>query len=79
MDNRDFKPTDCRFSLTMEDGRNVQINGCERVLVYEDDCVLIRLKNCKLRISGKSLTLRGYFGTEIVIGGFIYTLNLEAI
>lgn len=67
------------FSLLLEDGRELQVTGCRQVLVYEDDCVLIRLKDRKVRVCGTGLTLHGYFGDEIVIGGLIRSVCLEAI
>lgn len=79
MENGISEHPDCHFNLSFEDGKDVQIYGCERVLIYEDDCVLIRLSGCNLRIVGSKLTLRGYFGREIAIGGRIDLLGLEAI
>lgn len=79
MAKHEHRPPTEHFQLLLEDGRELQVTGCRQVLIYEDDCVLIRLKERKVRVCGQGLTLHGYFGDEIVIGGFIQSVCLEAI
>lgn len=65
-----------RFYITFEEGE-VTIEGCNGVLTYRDELIVLRLSGQNLRISGSGLLLKSYFDGEMQISGKITGLELE--
>lgn len=65
-----------RFYITFEEGE-VTVEGCNGVLIYRDEVILLRLSDRNLRISGSGLLLKSYFDSEMQITGKINALELE--
>lgn len=65
------------YSFTVDNGREAQICGCARVLLYESNIIKVRLPHCSLCICGKALTLSSFFPKEITVRGIINSVSVE--
>lgn len=54
----------------------VTVAGCNGVLVYEDEVILLRLSQGRLRIDGSGLMLKSYYAGEMQITGRIRGMEL---
>lgn len=54
----------------------VTVIGCNGVLVYEDEVILLRLSKGGLRIEGSGLLLKSYYAGEMQITGKIRAMEL---
>ena len=63
------------FEVTFIPGE-VTVVGCNGVLVYEDEVILLRLTQGRLRIDGKGLMLKSYYAGEMQISGRIHGMEL---
>lgn len=63
------------FEVTFVPGE-VTVSGCNGVLVYEDEVILLRLSQGGLRIDGKELMLKSYYAGEMQITGRIRGMEL---
>ena len=54
----------------------VTVAGCNGVLVYEDEVILLRLTRGGLRIEGSGLMLKSYYAGQMQITGRIRGLEL---
>ena len=63
------------FEVTFVPGE-VTVSGCNGVLVYEDEVILLRLSQGGLRIDGKELMLKSYYAGEMQITGRIRGMAL---
>ncbi|MBQ8288090.1 MAG: YabP/YqfC family sporulation protein [Clostridia bacterium] len=54
----------------------VTVTGCNGVLVYEDEVILLRLSQGRLRIDGSGLMLKSYYAGEMQISGRIRGMEL---
>ena len=50
-------------------GKEMTVSGCERVICYTEEKVILGMKGGKLVVSGKELTVATFFGNEIKICG----------
>lgn len=50
-------------------GKEMTVCGCERVISYTDECVVLGMKGGRLTAEGKDLTVATFFGSEIRIRG----------
>lgn len=66
------------FTVTLENDRNVWVDGCIAVLVYEDERIVLKLSRRRLTVTGSSLTLEAFSGHELCISGRITGISLEA-
>lgn len=55
----------------------VSVEGCAGILEYERESVVLRLKHRTVRVSGKDLTMRSFFGSHIIICGTISSVCFE--
>ncbi len=65
------------FTVTLECDRNVWIDGCLAILVYERDRVVLRLSRRHLTVNGCDLFLKSYSSHELCISGKITSVILE--
>ncbi len=65
------------FTVTLENDRNVWVDGCLAILVYERDKVAIKLSRRNLIVNGSELVLKSYSSHELCISGRISSVNLE--
>jgi len=63
--------------LTVSGRNEVEINGCRGLIDYEDEYIRLRLCDCTLLVGGSSLTLKTYYGNQMVIAGKINRLEFE--
>lgn len=63
------------FAVSFVPGE-VTVSGCNGVLVYEDEIILLRLTQGALRIEGSGLLLKSYYAGEMQITGRIRGLEL---
>lgn len=54
----------------------VTVIGCDGVLIYEDEVILLRLAKGGLRIVGSGLLLKSYYAGEMQISGNISGMEL---
>ena len=54
----------------------VTVSGCNGVLVYEDEVILLRLSQGRLRIDGSGLMLKSYYAGEMQVTGRIRGMEL---
>lgn len=50
-------------------GKEMTVCGCERVICYTDERVVLGMRGGRLTAEGKSLTVATFFGSEIKIRG----------
>ncbi len=65
------------FSLTLENGGMLFVDGCRSIIKYESDCIKLRLKCKTLCVLGQGLTLKSFCQRELCICGKISSLVLE--
>ena len=62
-------------------GKEMTVCGCEKVVCYTDERVVLGMRGGKLTAEGKDLTVATFFGSEIKIRGdvraAIFTENGE--
>ncbi|MGM9647620.1 MAG: YabP/YqfC family sporulation protein [Eubacteriales bacterium] len=54
----------------------ITVIGCNGVLVYEDEVILLRLTQGRLRIDGSGLMLKSYYAGEMQVTGRIRGMEL---
>ncbi|MBQ4602108.1 MAG: YabP/YqfC family sporulation protein [Clostridia bacterium] len=57
--------------------REISIDGCLGILVYESTQIQIRLKGRVLCICGECLTLKTYYTGHVSVKGHIFSLQFE--
>ncbi|MCL2213283.1 MAG: YabP/YqfC family sporulation protein [Oscillospiraceae bacterium] len=57
--------------------REVEVHGCQSLLCYEEDLIKLQLYGFVLAVRGAGLTLKTYFGNQIIIRGRIEGLEME--
>ncbi len=62
-------------AISLEGQSYVEIDGCEGLTVYEEGEICMRVKEGILRITGKTLSLKIYYGKRIAICGCIETVE----
>jgi len=70
-----FVGTESCFSVKGQ--REVEVNGCESLLCYEENLIKLQLYGFVLAVRGSNLTLKTYFGNQIIIRGRIEGLDIE--
>lgn len=65
--------------ITINAISEVEINGCKNLLVYEDHMIKLCLCDCVLSIYGTCLTLKTYFGNQMIVSGNICKLEFENV
>ena len=65
------------FTVTLENDKNVWIDGCIAVLVYDDERIVLKLRKRNLTVTGSSLTLEAFSDRELCISGRITGIALE--
>ena len=50
--------------------------GCESVLIYTADSIVLRMRKGYVRISGKDLEMESLIGDRITVRGIIYAIYL---
>ena len=80
-----FLPSSLGFPDTLIDGTDINIisnkevtlDGCKGILVYENDEIRLRLKKGVVCIHGEELTLKTFFGSYISVRGNILSVSFE--
>lgn len=57
--------------------REIAIDGCLGILVYERDEIQLRLKGRVMRICGEDLTLKTYYTGHTSVKGHIFSIGFE--
>ena len=57
--------------------REVSVDGCRGILVYENTEIQLRLKDRIMRICGEQLSLKTYFAAHVTVRGRISSLSFE--
>ena len=52
------------------------IDGCKSITAYRQDCIVLQLCDRNLRIRGKELILKSYYGSSISVSGRIESIEL---
>jgi len=65
--------------ITINAIKEVEVNGCKNLLVYEDHMIKLCLCDCVLTIYGTCLTLKTYFGNQMIVAGNICKLEFEKL
>jgi len=65
------------FTVTVENGKRVFIDGCRSIMKYETDCVRIRLYKRSVSVLGEGLKLTSFSQRELCISGRISSVVLE--
>ena len=65
------------FTVTLENDKNVWVDGCIAVLVYEEEQIVLKLSRRRLTVTGSALTLEAFSDHEICISGRITGIALE--
>jgi len=64
------------YYISLQSGKVAIVCGCESVLEYSDQKIVLRLCKGVLTFIGVNLTLSSYFGNEIKISGNITDMSL---
>ena len=64
--------------FTVHGQREVEVHGCQGLLCYEDEIIKLQLYGFVLVVRGSKLTMKTYFGNQIVIRGRIEGLEMES-
>lgn len=70
-------PLNGKFSVILENDRQVWISGSPVLLVYENEKIVIKLRGRLLTVSGSSLALESYGERELCVSGTIKSISLE--
>ncbi len=63
------------YYISVQSGDVVIVCGCESVLAYEDERIVLKLKKKNVTVSGENLSMASYFGNEIKICGRIGSIS----
>ena len=59
----------------MNGNREVIIEGCRNILQYDEDVIRIDIGKMSATIEGRSLNIKNFSPTSLVIEGFILSIN----
>ena len=58
-------------SIQIRGNREIIIDGCTGLLLYEQDIILLETKYCRISINGRTLTLNNLTKNILAVRGFI--------
>ena len=64
-------------SVQIRGNREIIIDGCTGLLSYADDNILIETKYCRIRISGRNLSLKNLAENILAVRGFIQNVEFN--
>ncbi len=64
-------------AVTLTSGCEALVTGCRRIKEYDGGRVALSLCDCELTVTGEGLTMKTYFGNQILICGRITGVNYE--
>ena len=64
-------------SIQIRGNREIIIDGCTGLLSYADDNILIETKYCRIKISGRDLTLKNLTRNILAVRGFIKSVEFN--
>lgn len=64
-------------TITVIGNNEISINECGCIMKYEDDELFLQLSDRVLKIYGKNLMLKTFFGNNILVRGNIYRIEFE--
>lgn len=65
------------YYISVQSGDVAIICGCESVLAYTEEKIILRLKKRNITVLGGKLSMASYFGNEIKICGRIDAISFE--
>ena len=57
--------------------REISVDGCRGILVYETAEVVLRLKDRAMTVTGEDLTLKTFFASHVTVRGRISSISFE--
>jgi len=64
-------------ALQIRGNREIIIDGCTGLLSYAEDNILIETKYCRIRIAGRTLTLKNLSKNILGVRGFIQNVEFN--
>lgn len=64
-------------SFEMVSGSDLLIHGVKKVIEYDNDCIVLRLCDMRLSVSGGGLTMKSYYDGTVRISGEIRAVSFE--
>ena len=64
-------------SIQIRGNREIIIDGCTGLLSYDEADILIETKYCRIRVAGRSLTLKNLARNILAVRGFIQNVEFN--
>jgi len=64
-------------SIQIRGNREIIIDGCTGLLSYAEDNILIETKYCRIKISGRNLSLKNLSKNILAVRGFIQNVEFN--
>jgi len=64
-------------SITVSGNREAEICGCEKLLLYSEECIRLKVRDGNISVNGSGLTMKSYYTDTVVIKGKIHSIELE--
>ena len=64
------------YELQITDNKEIIIDGCREVIVYDDNYIKLQLNCGGVEIFGMNFSMRNFSDDGVVIKGIIFSINL---
>lgn len=61
--------------IEMSGNREVVVDGCQGILIYNENLIKLNTGRCKLQLCGRGLCIRSLTRESVVISGFITSME----